>query len=390
MKIQKIMFGALLLLGFTLPLAEALKNLALIVFLLTGVYAVYKKEIMIKWDFLNISILMIPLAILIGSYFAIDPKNTIRGLNSIITMAVMFIFIREMDWHEQRIKAFLSVLFGGFLVALGIGYYNLIYAGKTFLELHSVGHVNHSSIYMLLIFIISFVYATLNWKKMTLFQKVLTVIVIISSIVSVFITGSRATMYTSLGILSLYMFYNIIIIDKRMIFLFLIMGLLIVVLFMFNVDARMIVKFKRGIFSDPARLELIHTFFYAWKDHNWLFGVGVNNSGMIDLSLYGGKIISSMGHAHNTFLTYLVERGIVGLALYLIFMFTVFSVLIKRILIMPKNYLVVMSLLIWIANFIISFANTTFHHENAILMLIIWAIAIRSTQDEKILFYSSK
>ena len=380
MKIKKIMYGALLLLAFTLPLTEALKNLALIVFLLAGFYAVYKKEIKVKFDILNILILLMPTMIFIGSYFALDPINTIRGLNSIVTMSFLFIFIRELEWTDEYIKMLLFALFTGFLIALGLGSYKHFYLSQQFLELKSIGHVNHSAIYMLSIFILSLVYLALEFKKLNYKYIIVIVIVNISASLAVFLTGSRAAMYTLLGMVLLFGLYSVIKLNKKVLF-FMLSGLIgIGLLFYFNADSYMISKFKEGIFYGSGRGDIMVGFFESWLHHNKLFGIGLNNSFLINLKDYYNNYsiseILSYSHAHNTFMTYLVERGLVGLLLYLAFIFTILLYLVKIFFINPQNKLVIMGIFLWIENFIISFANTTFHHENAILMLIIWAVSM--------------
>jgi O-antigen ligase len=380
MKIEKIMFILLFILAFTLPLTESFKNMALILFILVGFYATYKKEITPKIDFLNIIMLLIPIMILLGSYYAIDTQNTIRGTSSIITMSILFMYIRELEWTRKKVKSLFISFFLGFSITLIWGYYDLFYHGKRYLELHSVGHVNHSSIYMLLIFIISLVYLTIEFKKLKYYNILFIAIVCLVSIVSIFITGSRATMYTSIGAITLFGIYGFFKIDKKILLFLSLIVFVILFLFFLNSDNYMLNKFQRGIFNNAPRVDLIIGFFNTWIDNNILFGIGINNSGLINLKeYYSDSMFESMSHAHNTYITYLVERGFIGLMLYMTFMGYVLTLLIKNILITQNHALVVTAILIWIANFIISFANTTFHHENAILILIILALALNNS-----------
>ncbi|MFK5881568.1 MAG: O-antigen ligase family protein [Sulfurospirillum sp.] len=390
-KIEKLMHYLLLILAFTLPLSESIKTISLVLFILVGFYATYKKEIVPELDFLNIVTLLIPFVILIGSYFAVDVKNSIEGSNTVVTMSIMFIYVREMHWSHKKIKNLLTTLFAGFVVTLIWGYYDLIIQHKRFLELHSVGEVNHSSIYMLLIFILSLVYLAIEYKKLSFYNTTFISITCLSSIISVFVTGSRATMYSSLGIILIFGIYSMFKLDKKILVLLSFILILIGLLFFLNIDSRMIQKFEKGIFNNMPRVNLAISFFNVWLGNNIPFGIGIDNSNLIHLKeYYINSIFLHMGHAHDTYITYLVERGLVGLFLYLAFILYLLVTLIKKLKKDQYNVIIIASILIWIVNFIISFANTTFHHENAILMLLIWAIATNLPYDEKNTLNSSQ
>ena len=78
-------------------------------------------------------------------------------------------------------------------------------------------------------------------------------------------------------------------------------------------------------------------------------------------------------HPHNIYLSNLVDRGILGLIIFLIFMFiwliTLFNSY-KKYNQDSKAMLFIMgSFSAWTAIFGIGFVNTTFHHENALLAL---------------------
>lgn len=387
MKIKKVMFVVLLLLVFSLPLSESIKNITLVLFIVVGFYGTYKKIIMPKLDFLNILLILMPIIIIIGSYFALDTPNTIKGSNTIITMNILFIYLRELHLSKKEIVKLLFSLFLGFFVTLLWGYYDLFFHIENTLKLHSVGHVNHSSIYMLLIFIISLVYVTIEYKKSSTIQTLFMTFICLVSITSVYITGSRATMYTSLGITFLFGIYSFFQLNKRILIFLGFIIFTIGLLFFFNIDMHMTEKFEKGIFNNAPRLNLAIGFLSSWLHHNLFFGIGIDNSNLINLKeYYSNCIFSSMSHAHDTYITYLVERGLTGLIIYLAFLIYLIVVLTKKLLKDKSNFLLIIAILIWITNFVISFANTTFHHENAILILIFWAIALeyKETKDVEI------
>jgi hypothetical protein len=375
--IKDILFYLLLGLVFFLPLTEAPKNLFLILFIIFGFVAIFKKQINIKLDVINIAIVFMPITVLIGSYFAIDVNNSLNGSKSIITATILFLFVRELNLSRQQITTLFLTLFLGLFFSLIWGYYGL-YNGANHLQLHSVGHVNHSSIYMLLSFIIALIFITTQYKQLSKVYLGFMAFIILLSLISVFVTGSRATMYSLIGITILFSLYSIKSFGKKAT-LYSIFALFVVgVLMLLGVSEY---KFKKGIMDNAPRIDLLIGFLRHWWNDSILFGVGIGNSYLLNLKeYYPESMFASMSHAHNTFATYLTERGVVGLIPYLIFNITLLIFFIKQLLVDNKNYLILIALSIFIINITTSLVNTTFHHENAILMLIIWALAIGNSK----------
>ena len=111
--------------------------------------------------------------------------------------------------------------------------------------------------------------------------------------------------------------------------------------------------------------------------------VGSGQFKIIDITKYfpgNGEI--HVSHSHNTFLTFLTEKGIIALLAYLVFQLSLFIKFIKN---FRQNNIVFLALLMLMANNIISLANTTFHHENALLMLLFWALALSATDKKSTL-----
>ena len=90
------------------------------------------------------------------------------------------------------------------------------------------------------------------------------------------------------------------------------------------------------------------------------------------------------GHSHNLYLSALVERGILGLMVTLIFMLLWFRHLIKTYYWAAKSKESIRlwsgSLSAWVATFGIGFVNTTFHHEHAILACLFLGIYLSYTR----------
>ena len=144
-------------------------------------------------------------------------------------------------------------------------------------------------------------------------------------------------------------------------------------------DDRLYSQLTKGVTGSETRYPIFASAFYTWLE-NPLFGIGSGEFKIIDITKYfPGNVEVHVGHAHNTFLTFLTEKGIVALLAYLVFQLSLFIKFIKN---FRQNSIVFLAFLMLMANNIISLANTTFHHENALLMLLFWALAL-SAIDEK-------
>ena len=123
------------------------------------------------------------------------------------------------------------------------------------------------------------------------------------------------------------------------------------------------------------RDELLGASIQAWLEHNLFFGIGADNSSYINPQDYVQTTYNNIAHAHNTYITYLLERGLCGLGLYLLFIFSVLAALLKQY-DKTKDQLLIAALLVWLVNFVVSGVNTTFHDENGLLIVLLWGFAL--------------
>jgi O-antigen ligase len=113
-----------------------------------------------------------------------------------------------------------------------------------------------------------------------------------------------------------------------------------------------------------------------------LLGIGLSNWHFITADqlkksvetrgeIFNRDIYAFPGHSHNLYLSALVERGIVGLAVTFLFMIAWARHLKKTFNLAKKSSEAIRfwggSFSAWLATFGIGFVNTTFHHEHAIL-----------------------
>ena len=138
-------------------------------------------------------------------------------------------------------------------------------------------------------------------------------------------------------------------------------------------DERIYSQLNKGCYRVRDEIsESLQSAFYTWLEHPF-FGIGSGEFKTIDITKYfpgNGEV--RVSHSHNTFLTFLTEKGIIALLAYLIFQLSLFIKFIKN---FRQNSIVFLALLMLVFQNVISLVNTTFHHENALLMLLFWALA---------------
>ena len=367
---------------FTLPVTEGLKQISLTLFVLAGIYICVKEKRQFKFDLINISLFIFVLATFVSCL--VNGVSASRALDPLRCMLFFFV-ARSVGIEKINFKFLFFALFAGLIAAFIPACIEKFTSNDplALFELKSIGHVNHSAIFMLLVFCVALI-SSAELKK--IYEKYIAIIVAGICVFGIMIAGSRATMYLLPIIIFSILLYQI---SKRQTELKLAFSLIILfsVIAIFytyisaNIiqDERFYSQLTKGVTGSETRYPIFASAFYMWLE-NPLFGIGSGQFKIIDITKYfpgNGEI--HVSHSHNTFLTFLTEKGIVALLAYLVFQLSLFIKFIKN---FRQNNIVFLALLMLMANNIISLANTTFHHENALLMLLFWALAL-SAIDEK-------
>ena len=262
---------------------------------------------------------------------------------------------------------------------------SLVLHTKDSLQLHSVGHVNHSAIYLCMItaaalsLLVSQLQST---QKKYVFITSLLFIFLISSVI---ISQSRA----AFGILFLLVFALFLLsklpIKIKTISLTLLTIFLVTIVFISPapvIEKQIVNQNNHDILSQRDKI---------WQKAfevarlNPLLGIGNGNWNSITIDQIESSVESrgeifdaekfkmEHPHPHNIYLSNLVDRGILGFIIFLNFMLIWLIILInsyKKCNQDSKAMLFIMgSFSAWATIFGIGFVNTTFHHENALLAL---------------------
>ena len=376
----------LVVLLFTLPVTEGLKQISLTLFVLVGIYICVKEKKQFKFDVINISLFIFVLATFISCF--INGVSPSRALDPLRCMLFFFV-IRSVGVEKINFKFLFFALFAGLITAFIPACVKKFTSNDpmALFELKSIGHVNHSAIFMLLIFCAALISAA-ELKK--IYEKYIAITVAGICVFGIMIAGSRATMYLLPVIAFVILFYQIA--NKQANFK---ISLSLIIFFSIiaisytyisaNItqDERIYSQLTKGVTGSETRYPIFASAFYTWLEHPF-FGIGSGEFKIIDITKYfPGNVEVHVSHAHNTFLTFLTEKGIIALLAYLVFQLSLFVKFIKN---FRQNSIVFLALLMLVFQNVISLANTTFHHENALLMLLFWALALGVIDEKNSIF----
>ena len=398
------------LLILSLPSIEAPKNIFLVFYLLTRTIFEFIewKQRKIKWTHWDSLFLTFVLTALLSTVFAGMPHlagvthlEEWKGFSVLMTAILTGWLLSRAQYNRENYKGVFKLIVLSALLPLLCGLYQyLIIHTKRTLELHSVGHVNHSAIYLVMIF-----GASLGWLLAHLnFEK--------------FKMKSSNFLVISLAILTLIFFVSLIIGESRGAYgVGFLLGLLIIHFLSANKKIKLIgvislmlivllsVILKTGVIEKQIANQEANNVLSS-RDKVWnvsleasrfypLLGIGLSNWHFISLDnlktsveARGEKFNPANywfpGHSHNIYLSALVERGIVGLLVTIFFMLFWLRHLINTYNLTKKkieaSYLWTGSLSAWVATFGIGFVNTTFHHEHAILACLFLGLYLSYTR----------
>ena len=323
-----------------------------------------------------------------------------RGLKVLLSAILSGWALSRANYSKNDCHNLFMLIIIGTILPLIYGIYEyLVIQSKPNLQLHSVGHVNHSAIYLVMIFGASLGWFLSNLKitQETLrinFQSILLGILSLLFFISLIIGQSRGAfaIATILGV------FLILLLGKNKIIK--ITGILAIIgILLLTVTLKTNIIQKQIINSENNNV-------LAFRDRVWnvsleasrfypLLGIGMSNWHFITLDHLKESVESRegkfnkdkyylAGHSHNLYLTALVERGIIGLFITFLFMIAWFKQLMQTFYwakkIKQASYLWAGSFSAWFATFGIGLVNTTFHHEHAILACMLLGLYLSYTR----------
>ncbi len=388
----KFIFLALML--AVLPNLEVPKNLFALLFVLSWfVIAKKSRDWGGKWQSIDAIFLLWILAdIIVGLNAVMIHDQPANGSKDIIKFVLVGWAISRSGFTSGQIIR-LCIIAIIFTVA-PLGYIYIDCSGGECIALNSVGHVNHTAIYLLIVYILSLSLLLLNffslkrWERWVLFSSVVILGYVIID------TNSRASTGIMLLVTCLCLGYLIFV--YRTIQVWLASTLIVastLVFFKYNPPS-VFNKFQTGssLLGDSPRQKIRNFSHYVFKK-NPVLGIGFGNFSNLDHKyikplvlqekrVYNADEFMPYAHPHNVYYTYLVGGGLAIFSIFVWFwLYMLFAI--KRSYVFSKDrWLTFAGIGVVITNLGIGFVNTTLAHEHALITMFVLGLMI--ARDRKV------
>lgn len=388
-----------------LPSLETPKNIFLVLFLLSSTLRqlTFNDYNWKQWDW--IFFIYIGAALLSAIFSGITPGDEWRGFRGMLAWTSVGWLISRTNYSAKQFKLiFLTIILSAIPpTVIGLAQYLIIHS-KGDLQLHSVGHVNHSAIYLCMILGASVGLNLSLWATSSLKRKAILCATSLFFLSSLIITESRAAV--AVGILLCFFLILLLPIRKNIRATWL-TALFLLVTLMFELNVGVVQKHFNSLNADSKYLtggekyigqrSLVWNVSFEALRFNPFFGVGNGNWHRIteeDLKrsveargeiFNKDKYLTKVGHSHSIYLSAAVERGIFGFIALMIFAGGWVKLLIQTFKHCSDSplarYLWAGSFSGWLTTFGIGLFNSTFHHEHAILAMLLLGLHISFSRE---------
>lgn len=381
-------YGTALVLLAVLPMWEAPKNLAslalLLIWLLPRVRAARDAAAWggswDRWDSLFLTWFLS--TILVAVFAGLHNKEWGGVIDALRYISIAWIFKRT-DFTDIQYRRIIEVMLLSTIATLGYAWYAWRIGGtRSALELNSVGHVNHSAIYLTIATLTLIAMLIAAWERWTPALCVLATLSAFALIYSIFVTSSRG----AVGILLIGIVLLGGISARRNRRILAAMALVVVgIIAIAWFGKAQVIEEQHKLESRHAVLEirqkLWNTAVLAWQRYP-LFGVGLHNFSSITPEdrvqwsqelgrVYDPDQYTGSSHAHSLIFNTLAERGTVGFGVLVGVLLAWLSALVLRLPPADGDWLEWTlwggAASAWLTHVGVGLVNTTLHHEHAIL-----------------------
>jgi len=381
--------ASLLMMLIFLPSFEAPKNLFLISYVLLSLTRKYKITNSFKFEKIDFVFLFLFVTAFLSTIFAGLHGHEWKGLKSFFTVFVFGWTFARSKYSKETIRTLFLSAIATVLPALSYGLYEFLWTQESsFVKIHSVGHVNASGLYLLIVTLasVSYFLSLLN-KKYKNIDLLLWGSLIALFELSLILDASRsAFLCFIIAIISLVLLFETRL--KKI--------LLILVAASFILSAILNAPvFEKNLSNISANHLLSHrdrlwnVSFEAVRLFSKKFGTGIDNYGFVDEELvkhtvesrgetYDAKNYFYVNLTHNVYLSFLVERGFLGfISLVTLMLFWCRALVkgIKKIGHDPAHdYLWGGSFSAFLSVYLVGFVHVTLVHEPGILALFFFGL----------------
>jgi O-antigen ligase len=395
---ESIERGVLLALAFVLPLFEFPKNVLCLAFVAIWLANRWRvRDFGGRWDSWDTLICLWVASGYAAAIFAGIHGDEWRAATDIVRYASLLWLLKRSRYPDRTWIALLAAIVAGTGVGLAWGYYGvLVTEERHSLGLHSVGHVNHSAIYLAIVFGASVAVTLAWWQVADRVRRALGVALLSYLVVSLMWMESRgavgAAFLAALVILSVYAM------RQRKHFGAIALFAAATVAAVLLINPQILEKNTRFLQKGDllnGRDLVWRVGLAAWREYP-LFGVGMDNFGRVGdehLKTWSAKrgetfdkqSVLFASHGHSLYVNSLAERGAVGLGILLAVLAAWAFAVVRRV--PDANAPPLLwaywggAAGAWIVTIVAGALNTTLHHEQALLCVLLlgaWLSLARS------------
>jgi len=388
--------GLLVALCLFLPLVEAPKNLAWLLYAAAWLFnRVRVSDFGGRWDLWDsLFAAWIVSAYLVAAFAGLQ-QGEWRGANDLLRYVSIGWLVKRGGYSRRELRWVLGALVASTVAGLAIGYWRL-WSGAAksgTLQLHSVGHVNHTAIYLAIMLGVCAVWLFARWRAWQWRRRIVALGVALFVLISLVVTASRGALGFGLASLLLLAFAwwprwrAPLVVSASAVAvcaaLLVVLDVSVIRKLQHNFATHNVLAYRDGVW----RMGLA-----AWERFP-LFGVGMDNYSQIthervrSWRIESGKDYDESHylrnpHAHSLYVNTLAERGVVGAAV-LAAVLAAWLLWLVRLRPRPGDadfdwLLWGSSAGAWIATAGIGMVNTTLHHEHGILAVLLLGLWLSS------------
>lgn len=362
-KINTIEWYSLLLCIFSIPLFESPKTIFLVI---TAILFSIRHFIEKDWKEIpftkdpRLGFLALAVTAALSAIFAQRPHLAIHGSFDFLKMYLLYVIVATDFLDKKAIKTIALIVIVSTAIGAIWGITGYVTGKSATIELNSVGHINHSAIYLALALVLAIPFLRLLEGRPEKIFISLSSLIILTTLI---LTSSRATI---LGIATALIVMSVFTKWKRQLAYVFTAIIVVTVIILISVPGLQLLQ-KNTLLSDMSLISRIKLWGNAWEmfiSHP-LLGVGSKHFRFYNTFEFGS-------HAHNLYFNTIAQLGIVGfISLMLLFYHIVKSLKASY----GKNLLWHASLGAFTVVLVNGIFNTTLHTEHGLLFALITAMA---------------
>ncbi|CAM8358143.1 O-antigen ligase family protein [Candidatus Methylopumilus planktonicus] len=381
--------ASLVLMLIFLPSFEAPKNLFLVSYVLLSLTRQYNTSNSLKFEKIDYVFLFLLATAFLSTVFSGLHGHEWKGFKSFSTVFIFgWAFVRS-EYTKETIRGIFLCAILTILPPLFFGLYELLWAKhSTFLKIHSVGYVNASGLYLMAAASAAMSYVLFyNPKKHQIYHYLFGGLLTALFGFSLLIASSRSAFLAFVIAAVILILFSKIKFKKSLLSLFLVSFSI-----SFLLNAPVFEKHMEDVKRNDtlaSRDKLWNVSFEAVRSFSNKFGTGIDNYGFAD-EVFVKRSVESRGETydpknyfyvnltHNVYLSYLVERGFLGLISLIALMIFWANGLLANIKRLGRDshhdYLWGGSLSAFLSVYLVGFVHVTLVHEPGILALFFFGL----------------